>query len=58
MGKKTLQLRQTAEPLDVVETAKCRGHVEFGDVDRGGEVKILLQLIKGKQRLSVRETRS
>jgi hypothetical protein len=25
MGKKTLQLRERAEPLDIVETAKCRG---------------------------------
>jgi hypothetical protein len=25
MGKKTLQLREKAEPQDVVETAKCRG---------------------------------
>ena len=46
MGKKTLQLRQTAEPLDVVETAKCRGHVEFGDVDTGGEVKNLAAAYK------------
>jgi hypothetical protein len=59
MGKKTLQLRERAEPLDIVETAKCRGQRPDVATSTVGEEQVYkVWPDKAKRRLSVCEPRS